>query len=33
LLFGLSNIVHIVLLLPLFMIHQVLTYVMQVDVR
>lgn len=33
LLFGLSNIVHIVLLLPLFMIHQVLTYLMQVDVR
>ena len=33
LLFGLSNIVHIVLLLPLFMIHQVLTYVMRVDVR
>lgn len=33
LLFGLSNIVHIVLLLPLFIIHQVLSYIMQVDVR
>jgi hypothetical protein len=33
LLFGLSNLVHIVLLFPFFVLHRLLVYIMKVDVR
>ncbi|MBL8089754.1 MAG: hypothetical protein JNJ43_05475 [Anaerolineales bacterium] len=33
LLFGLSNLVHIILLFPFFVLHRLLVYVMKVDVR
>jgi hypothetical protein len=33
LLFGLSNVVHIVLLIPFFLFHRILVYFMKVDVR
>ena len=33
LLFGLSNAVHVVLLIPFFLLHRLLVYIMKVDVR
>ena len=33
LLFGLSNAVHLVLLFPFYVIHRLLVFIMQVDVR